>query len=102
MGDLFARYLPDKIILPTLGNNDYKYHYQFPTQDKKDEYLNLLYNTWFERHPKNKELFKDAKISETFLNAGYYRVDLTPKLSFLGLNTVLYSVKCHPDQQTTE
>ena len=42
-GQMFNEYFPDKIILPTLGNNDYKYHYEPPFGDTKDDFLELLY-----------------------------------------------------------
>ncbi len=32
-------------------------------------------------------------IRPTFMNGGYYRVDLSPKLSVLALNTALYLYK---------
>jgi hypothetical protein len=40
---MLREYLPDKVILPTIGNNDYKYHYEAPFGAEKDEFLNLLY-----------------------------------------------------------
>lgn len=45
---------------------------------------------WFEEHPTNARWINFDQARKTFLNAGYYRVDLSPKLSVLALNTVVY------------
>jgi hypothetical protein len=47
-------------------------------------------------HPTNSKLPELMKIKETFLRDGYYRVDLTDTISFLGLNTLMYNSKAHP------
>jgi hypothetical protein len=48
---------------------------------------------WFEEHPMNREKMNLTQNRETFLRGGYYRVDLSPKLSVLALNTVMYLAK---------
>jgi 3',5'-cyclic AMP phosphodiesterase CpdA len=35
VADLLIEYFPNAIVLPTLGNNDCKFHYQPPTKDEK-------------------------------------------------------------------
>ena len=40
---------PNTFVIPALGNNDYKYHYQAPYSDEKEEYLSFYYKQWFER-----------------------------------------------------
>lgn len=39
-------FYPNALILPTLGNNDVKNHYQPPTDLEKEDYYNFLYQEW--------------------------------------------------------
>ena len=47
VADYMKKYFPDTLILPTLGNNDVKYHYQVPGSDHKDEFYSYMFNEWF-------------------------------------------------------
>jgi hypothetical protein len=81
------------VILPTLGNNDYTYHYQSPFGSDEQEYYSFFFDQYFAKHPTNKNLTELASIKNTLLNGGYYRVDLSDNTSFLGLNTLMYNKK---------
>ncbi len=47
------------MILPTFGNNDFKFHYEvpddIPNEDYKIEYYTKLLNEWFIDQPTNKK-----------------------------------------------
>lgn len=43
IADYAAKYLPDAVILPTLGNNDYRYHYQSPYESDKQEFFSYFF-----------------------------------------------------------
>ena len=52
-----------------------------------------MYDMWFRLLKGNeKHLTEDQlkTIQSTFFNGGYYRVDLTDKISYLSLNTMYY------------
>lgn len=93
MAELVVEFMPNAIFLPTLGNNDWKYHYQSPYESTKYEFYSLMFDNWFAKHPRNSQLPNLDQIRTTFLNGGYYRVDLSPKVSFLGLNTLMFNRK---------
>ena len=81
-----VRYLPNTILIPTLGNNDYKYHYVTPFGDTKTEFYEYLYQEWFLNVPMNLP-FKD-QVKDTFMESGYYKIKITDNVSVLGLNTL--------------
>lgn len=43
IADYIVKYLPDTLVLPTLGNNDYKYHYQSPYEHDKVEFYEYFF-----------------------------------------------------------
>lgn len=92
------KYLPDTYILPTLGNNDYLYHYQSPQVARQEDFYNHLYKIWFEDNPK--KLPNIENIEKTFKSGGYYRTDLNDNLSVLGLNTLIFNKKNDESYQT--
>ena len=53
---LFEKYFSQVLVLPTVGNNDTKYHYQPPETNDKHEYLTDLTQWWFQNHSANKNL----------------------------------------------
>jgi len=83
---------PDKILLPTIGNNDVIVHNTVPcNQEVADMYYQQLYDLWFpeEHRPPN---FDNKTVSDTFKNGGYYRYDFAnTDLTLLALNTMYYS-----------
>jgi len=52
-----------------------------------------MFRYWFINHPMNSKVMNLIAMRETFLNGGYYRVDIDPKVSVLALNTVMYLFK---------
>ena len=73
----------------TFGNNDCKYHDNAPFSDEKDEYYDFMFDLWFNRHKAN-QIFASSTLA-TFKSGGYYRVDVSPDLSVLSLNTLRYN-----------
>ena len=43
----FTKYFPNTKVLPSMGNNDPKYHYLGISQADRAEYYGFLYNAWF-------------------------------------------------------
>lgn len=50
----FAKYFPNTILIPTLGNNDPKYHYEGLNLQDKAEFYGFYFDTWFSQQPRNK------------------------------------------------
>lgn len=98
--ELIAEHFPDAIVLPTMGNNDIKYHYLAPAQDDEaQDFYTFFADILFDKIPGNKKL-NSEQIKEHFLYRGYYRHDYDFKtyrdgfyLSFLSLNTLYYAEK---------
>jgi hypothetical protein len=85
--------LPNTLVLPTFGNNDFDLDDEPANDTTKNEFYTRIFKMWFEDHPKNKATLNLTGMLPTFLDGGYYRVDLSPKLSVLALNTVMYLYK---------
>ncbi len=88
-----AKYFPNTKIIPTLGNNDGKYHYDGLSLEDRDEYYSFYYDHWFTQMPGNKDMASQTEIINTFKTGGYYRVDIDSKLSVLALNTLYFNKK---------
>ena len=85
---------PDSIIIPAIGNNDAKFHYEFPiSQEESDEYFGFLYNLWWNDLGANAKYPKKEKVKETLMKGGFFRYDHSKKLSFIALNSLYWSVK---------
>ena len=80
-------------MLPTFGNNDFDLDDEPANETSKTEFYSRIFKMWFEDHPKNRQKLNLTAMLPTFLAGGYYRVDLSPKLSVLALNTVMYLYK---------
>eukprot|EP00347_Sterkiella_histriomuscorum_P008268 403345729 len=91
---------PQAKLMPCIGNNDVVNHYQAPDITQKDQYYADLYNIWFANVPSNANYQNLAQIESTFKTGGYYRYDLTEKLTFITLNTIYYSIRNNNDLQT--
>lgn len=89
------------MIVPSFGNNDPKYHYLGLNNDDKEEYYSALYHAWFETIPKNSKLPNLKDIKQSFMNGGYYRVDIDSKLTILSTNTLYWNKKNDPTNQGT-
>ena len=81
------------LVIPTFGNNDFDLDDEPANETFKVEFYSRIFKMWFEDHPTNSKLMNLTAIKPTFLNGGYYRVDINPKLSVLALNTVMYLYK---------
>jgi len=99
---LLASELPDTLVIPTFGNNDFDLDDQVANETQKPEFYGRMFDMWFTNHKTNSQKMNLTLIRPTFMNGGYYRVDLTPKLSVLALNTVMYLYKNYgyPNQGT--
>jgi 3',5'-cyclic AMP phosphodiesterase CpdA len=73
-----------------------------PYTNEKDEYYTYLFNLWFSEGSFNGKNLDTSAIKKTFMNGGYYRVDLSKSVSVLALNTLYYNKKNDPTQMTTE
>ena len=58
-------------------------------QNNKAEFYTFMHNLWFNNHPANKKYASAVK--PTFLDGGYYKIDVTDQLSVLSLNTLEYN-----------
>jgi hypothetical protein len=79
----------------TFGNNDCKYHNNSPKESEREEFYSYIYNLWFENHPANRPYAAAAK--DTFMNGGYYRADVSDKITILSLNTLPYNTDAIPE-----
>jgi hypothetical protein len=83
----FNEHFPNTVILPTFGNNDGRYHDEAIDEKDKSDYYNFVYNLWFEQLTGNAGL-DVASIKSTLLTAGYYRADLSPRVTVLSMNSM--------------
>lgn len=89
-----AEHLPNTLIIPSFGNNDFKYHYNSPDEDHKTEFYSYIFDLWFTNMTsKNRNLSNLEDIKASFLKGGYYRVDITDTISALALNTIMFAHK---------
>lgn len=94
---------PNTVILPTIGNNDGRFHDQAIDEADSADYYSFLYDLWFAQFPGNQGL-NLANIKETFMTAGFYRADLTSELTVLQMNSMYWAfddVTEHDGEQTT-
>jgi hypothetical protein len=98
----FIEYFPDTLVLPSMGNNDGKYHYSGTAKADKADYYGFFFQHWFLAHPANKKIPALSMIEHTFKYGGYFRVDIDAKLSVLAVNTLYMNTKNDPAGQGTE
>ena len=90
---LLAKYLPNTLIIPSLGNNDFIYHYQSPFADYREDYYSFMWQQWFTAQPQMANRADLASIQQTFMEGGgYYKVKLNQNISVLALNTLMFNV----------
>ena len=77
-------------MIPTLGNNDNKYHDEATRPEDKKEFYKFLFDEWMTKMQGNKALAKDPEIKKTFMEGAYYRYDVTDRISVLALNTMYF------------
>jgi hypothetical protein len=51
-----SEYFPNAIVVPSIGNNDTKYHNQPPSGFYEEDYYAIYFDTYFKRHPRNSHL----------------------------------------------
>ena len=89
---LLAKYLPNTLIIPSLGNNDFIYHYQSPFADYREDYYSFMWQQWFTAQPQMANRADLASIQQTFMEGGgYYKVKLNQNISVLALNTLMFN-----------
>jgi hypothetical protein len=89
--NILAEKFPNAYILPTIGNNDIKYHYVAPQRNyTAPDYYPYMYNLIFEQIPKNRNLNLTG-VKESFYNFGGYKIDMSDDLSFISLNSLYYN-----------
>lgn len=84
----FKEYFPDTMILPTFGNNDGRYHDEAIDEVNKSDYYSFVYDLWFNQLPGNAGLTNLSEIKSTLMAGGYYRADITPKVTLLSINSM--------------
>lgn len=91
--ELMTAKFPDTLIVPAFGNNDSEYHDNPIPKDDAFFFYDYIFNLWFRTLPPNvlqlSTVEKEA-IYDTFINGGYYRIDLTDSVSILAMNTLYY------------
>jgi hypothetical protein len=85
-----AEAFPNTLIVPTFGNNDGRYHNEAIDEADKADYYNFVFDLWMNKLPGNANLDKTT-IKQTLTAGGYYRVDVTPKLSILSMNSMYFA-----------
>ena len=83
-----------------MGNNDWIYHYQSPYESIKSDFFSPMFDNWFADLPKmaaNSTLL--TSIKSTFMNGGYYRIDIDENIAVLAINSLMYNSKNQPDRQ---
>ena len=93
INELIALKFPNTIVLPAFGNNDSKYHDAPIPHEDAPFFYTYVFNLWFKLLPGNVKNLKRQQIEDilkTFKLGGYYRVDLSDKISVLSINTLYY------------
>lgn len=93
LSTMIQKHMSDVLVIPTFGNNDFDLDDEPVNETAKGEFYSRIFKLWFEDHPTNSKKMNLTEIRPTFMNGGYYRVDVNPKLSVLALNTVMYLFK---------
>ena len=68
----------------------------------KADFYDFVYNLWITEMPGNAALAADADLKSTFMNGGYYRVDIDSSLSVLILNSQYYDIDDDTQYQADE
>jgi hypothetical protein len=86
--------MPNTIVLPTFGNNDFEFHYQVPQLDMISTFYGEIFSDWFETIAANKRLLNQTEsIRRTFMQGGFYRANLNSNTTILAINSVAWSIK---------
>ena len=93
VADILSQKFPDTLIVPAFGNNDAEYHDNPTPHENEFFFYDYIFNLWFLLLPENNRHFSyedKQEIYKTFIEGGYYRVDLTEDVSVLALNTLYF------------
>lgn len=72
VSELLNSNFPGAVVLPTLGNNDVKWHYQVPnTTESKNDFYGHVFENLIEKFQQNQNLNLE-EIETTFMEGGYY------------------------------
>ena len=96
MTQLFAHYFPDTLVLPSFGNTDIASIDKPVADEEHNRFHQKIFDLWFETLPGNVDNLKKSQVDsirDSFDQGGYYRVDLTDKISLLSINTLYYTSK---------
>jgi hypothetical protein len=77
-------------------------HYQTPEGVLKEDFLNRTFVNWFYKQRMAVQDFKLPQMNETFMQGGYYRVDLDNGLSLLSLNTLIFNINLRGEYEQPE
>ena len=89
------RQFPGVPIIPSIGNNDVLNYYKTPNEDKKALFYGDLYDIWFANTAQ-------AGVQNTFMQGGFYRVDLAEGISVLSINSILLNTLNSVSETTSE
>ena len=85
---------PKSVVIPTIGNNDVMYHYEFPiNEEHHNEYYGFLYNLWWNQVPGNANYTKKEEIKNSMMKGGYFIYEYNTNLIFIAVNSLYFSVK---------
>ena len=104
LNEVLAAKFPDTLVLPVFGNNDSKYHDNPIPDDDAPFFYTYVFNLWFKLLPGNANYFTKEQLKaifKTFEIGGYYRVDMSDKISVLSINTVYYDSERTRDDSTS-
>ena len=80
---------PNSVVIPTIGNNDVKFHYEFPlTEADSNEYYGFLYDLWWNKIPGNANYTKKNEINATMLKGGFFTYEYNANLTFIAVNSL--------------
>lgn len=85
--NVLTSHFPTTKILPTVGNNDGRFHDNAIDEEDKEDYYAFLYSLWFESFAGNQSLDLDS-IKTTLSAAGNYRADISQELTVLQINSM--------------
>lgn len=85
--EFLEQYFPNTVMLPTIGNNDGRYHNEAIDEGDKQNYYSFVYDLWFRNFAGNSSL-NLADIEQTLMEAGHYRADITAELTILQMNSM--------------
>ena len=93
IAETITKIMPNTMIIPTFGNNDFDLDDEPANDTTKHDFYGKIFKLWFTDHPTNSKKMNLTSVKHTFHHGGYYRVDLSNKVSVLALNTVMYLYK---------